>query len=157
MIKEFNNLTKYNKSYQKFKIAIVRSNYHQELTKNLEKACRKHLIAYGVKEKNIITFEVPGSWEIPLITKKIAAGKKFDGIITFGVILKGETYHFEMIANECARALMAISLKFNIPVTLEILAVYNLEQAEKRSIGKYNKGLEAAQTLLETIKTLSRL
>lgn len=157
MIKKFNNPVEYNKANQKLQVAIVRSNYHQELTKNLEKACRKHLIAYGVKEKNIVTFDVPGSWEIPLITKKIALNKKFDGIITFGVILKGETYHFEMIADECARALMEICLEFNIPVTLEILAVYNLNQAKKRSMGKYNRGIEAAKTLLETLETLSKI
>lgn len=157
MIKEFNNLIKYDKSNQKLKVAIIRSNYHQKLTKSLEKACKEQLVAYGVKERNIVTFEAPGSWEIPLIAKKLAETKKFDGIIAFGVILKGETYHFEMIANECTRALMDISLRFNIPITFEVLAVYNLKQAEKRSTGKYNKGIEAAKTVLESINALSQL
>lgn len=158
MIKDLSKSTKeYSKTTSRLKIAIVKSLYHQDLTTSLEKACKEHLIACGVKEKNIITFEIPGSWEIPLITKKVATSKKFDGIVTFGVILKGETYHFEMIANECARALMAISLESNIPITLEILAAYNLEQARKRSKGKYNKGIEAAQALLKTITTLSTL
>lgn len=157
MIKEFNDLIKYNRSNQKLKVAIVRSSYHLDLTKSLEKACRENLVASGVKDENIKTFAIPGSWEIPLIAKKVAISKKFDGIITFGVILKGETYHFEMIAHECARALMTISLEFNIPVVLEVLAVYNLKQAEQRSMGKFNRGVEAAQTLLETIKTLSNI
>lgn len=157
MIKEFNDLIEYNRSNQKLKIAIVRSNYHQELTESLEKACREYLVAYGVRENNISAFQVPGSWEIPLMTKKMAETKKFDGIIAFGVIIKGETYHFELIANECAKALMNIALKFYIPVVFEILAVYNLEQAKKRSTGKYNKGIEAAKTVLQTIKALSKL
>lgn len=157
MIKDLSeNITSYNK-VKKIKIAIIRSNYHQNLTESLEKSCRKYLVACGVKTVNIKTFTVPGSWEIPIIAKKIASAKLFDGIITFGVIIKGETYHFEMLANECTRALMNISLEFNIPVTLEILATYSLKQAEKRSIGKYNKGIAAAKTLLETIKTLSSL
>lgn len=147
----------YNSTNQRLKIAIIKSNYHSDITNRLEKACKKHLIDNGVKRNHITTFEVPGSWEIPLVAKKIASSKKFDGIITIGVIIKGETYHFEMIANESARALMDISLEFNLPIALEILAVYNLEQARKRSLRKYNKGIEAAKALLETIKTLSKL
>lgn len=157
MIKENSNIVKYNKSDRKLKIAIVKSNYHQKLTNSLEEECRAYLVACGVKQNNISTFEVPGSWEIPLVAKKIALSKNFDGIIVFGVIIKGETYHFEILAHECAGALMSICLEFNIPVTFEILAVYNLKQAEKRSLGKYNKGLEAAKFLLETINTLSKI
>lgn len=158
MIKNLSNVkTKYNKSNGKLKIAIVRSNYHQNLTKSLEKVCYDELIAAGVKKNNITTFTVPGSWEIPLFVKNIALKKKFAGIITFGVIIKGETYHFEMIASECSRALMDISLQFNIPIIFEILATYNLKQAEQRCTGKFNKGIEAAQTVLETIKQLKNL
>lgn len=151
------NLDQYQKSNQKLKIAVVKSLYHQDLTDSLEKSCRQYLVVNGVKENNIVTFEVPGSWEIPLVVKKIVETKKFDGIIAFGIIIKGETYHFEILANECARALMDLSLKFNLPIAFEILATYTLEQARKRSIGKYNKGLEAAKTLLETIKQLSKI
>lgn len=142
---------------KKIKIAIVKSNYYPTLTKSLEKGCREYLVAGGIRQTNIKTFNVSGSWEIPLIAKKIAEGKLFDGIIALGVIIKGETYHFELIANECSRALMSICLEFNIPITFAVLATYNLEQAEQRSIGKYNKGIEAAKTLLKTIKELSRL
>lgn len=157
MIRISKNLAEYSKDNQKLKIAIVRSNYHQDLTKSLEGSCRQYLVACGVKSGNITTFEVPGSWEIPLVAQVAATNKDFDGIIAFGIIIKGETYHFEILANECARSLMDISLKFNVPITFEILTTYNLEQAKKRSTGKYNKGKEAAKTLLETIKTLSKI
>lgn len=139
------------------KIAIVKSNYYPHLTKSLEEGCRKYLVAKGIKEPNIKTFNVAGSWEIPLITKKIVSKKTFDGIVALGVIIKGETYHFELIANQCSRALMDISLEFNIPITFEVLSTFDLEQAEQRSKGKYNKGIEAAKTILETIKELSRI
>ncbi len=141
---------------QKLKVAIVKSLYHKDLTQSLENSCREYLVTSGIKKDNITTFEVPGSWEIPLATQTAAASKKFDGIIAFGIIIKGETYHFEILATESARALMDISLKFDIPIIFEILATYNLEQAKKRSIGKYNKGIEAAKTLLKTIQTLSK-
>lgn len=157
MIQISKNLAKYSNDNQKLKVAIVRSNYHQDLTESLERSCREYLVAYGVKVNNITTFEVSGSWEIPLTTKNIAKSKKFDGVITFGIIIKGETYHFEILSNECARALMNIALEFDTPVIFEILATYNLKQAKKRSMGKYNKGKEAAKSLLETIKTLSKL
>lgn len=147
----------YSKDNQNLKIAIVRSNYHKDLTKSLEKTCRQYLVDSGVKTSNITTFEAPGSWEIPLIVKKIALSKKIDGVVAFGVIIKGETYHFEILANECSRALMNIALEFDIPITFEVLVTYNLEQAKKRSLGKYNKGVEAAKSLLDTIKTLSRI
>ncbi len=157
MIQISKNLTRYSQDNQKLKVAIVRSNYYQDLTQSLEKSCKEYLVSSGVKENNITTFEVPGSWEIPLIAKTVAAGKKFDGIIAFGIIIKGETYHFEILAKECSRSLMDISLKFDIPIIFEVLATYNLEQAKKRSVGKNNKGKEAALVLLETIKTLSKL
>lgn len=159
MIKDLSKNLKHinSSSNQKLNIAIVRSSYYEELTGSLEKACKKHLVSCGIKERNITTFKVPGSWEIPLLTKKVVATKKFDGIIAFGVIIKGETYHFELIANECARALMDISLEFNIPIAFEVLAVYNLKQAQIRSNGEYNKGIEAAKTLLRTINTLSKI
>lgn len=150
-------ISEVNKANRKLKIAIVRSSYYPNLCKSLEKSCRKHLVVAGVNERNIETFAAPGSWEIPLIVKKIAQAKKFDGIVTLGIIIKGETYHFELIANQCTRALMNLALEFNTPITFEILAVHNLEQAKKRSMGNLNKGIEAAKSVLETIKVLSRI
>lgn len=148
---------KLDSSYKELTIAIVRSTYHGEMTQNMEKECKNFLVKSGVDEKNINTFFVPGSWEIPLVVKKLAITKKYDGIITFGVIVKGETYHFDMIANECARALMQISVECVIPITLEILAVYDILDAKKRSTGITNKGTEAAKSVLETIATLQKI
>lgn len=147
----------FNESNRDLKIAIVKALYHEKLTGSMEQKCRESLIESGVAEIGIKTFEVPGSWEIPLMVKNLAQSGKFNGIAVFGVIVKGETYHFEMIAGECGRALMEISLEFNIPVALEVLAVYKLEQAEKRTAGKYNKGIEAADTLLKTIRELKKI
>lgn len=158
MIKNLSkNEIKYDKLNSKLKIAIVRSTYHDKLTKNLEEECKKYLISAGVLEKYINTFEVPGSWEIPLIANALAKSKKIDGLVAFGIILKGETYHFELIAKESARALMNIALDYNTPVVFEILSVYSLKQAKIRCMGEYNKGMEAAQTVLKTIRQLSKV
>lgn len=157
MIRDLSKTPAFDQNNSQLKIAIVRSNYHLDLTRSLEQGCREYLTASGVKPDNITTFAVPGSWEIPVAVKKAAESKKYNGLIALGIILKGDTYHFELIADECARALMDISLKFNIPVAFEVLATYSLKQAAERSRGKYNKGIEAAKTVLETIKTLSRI
>lgn len=146
-----------NKINENLKVALIVSMYYQDLTQSLSNSCINRLVESGVKKENIKTFYAPGTWEIPIIAKKIIESKKFDGIITFGVLVKGETYHFEMIANETSRALMDISLKSDIPIAFEILVTFNLEQAKERALGKHNKGVEGAIALLKTLETLSQI
>ncbi len=132
-------------------IAIVTANYRKEVTDSMEAACLKTLIARGVVEGNITHIQIPGSLEIPLIVKKLAQKKTYDAIITFGVVLKGDTYHFEQIANETVRACMDISLEYGIPVIYEILTVYTIQQAHDRALAR---GKEAAETALKMIDVL---
>lgn len=139
------------------KIALVVSAYHASLNQSMEHACKETLVAAGVPTKNIVTFVAPGSWEIPIIVEHLAASKKYHAIAALGVIIKGETYHFEMIANEVGRALMDISITYGLPVALEVLAVYSLSQAKKRTEGKYNKGTEAANAILHALETLQKI
>lgn len=140
------------------KIAIVSSNFRKEVVENLEKNCLLTLKKEGLEEKQIDIFRVPGSLEIPLVVKKLAKRGKYKAIITFGAIVKGDTYHFEQIANECVRACMDISLQYEIPVIYEVLAVYDLKDALIRATRKIeNKGVEAAQTAIEMIRTLSKI
>lgn len=156
MLKKQKALVPLEKSFVKnLKIAIVRPDYHQELNTNLEEYCRNTLIDNGVTTSHIKTFVVPGSWEIPLMVQTIAESKKYDAIVAFGVIVKGETYHFDMIANEVARSLMQISLDYSIPVALEVLAVYNIKQAEIRAArNEHNKGIEGATAVLKSLAIL---
>lgn len=141
-----------------YKIAIIRTDYYVENINLLEKYAISTLTENGVLPENIKTFTAPGSWEVPLLAQKAAQSKNFDAIIAFGIIVKGETYHFEMIANECARALMQISLKHNIPVAIEVLAVYDKKQAEERaSDNNLNKGIEAAKAILKTLAEISKI
>ncbi len=143
---------------KKLKIAIVRTSYHNELIDNLEFYAKMTLLAAGVNEKNIVTFTVPGSWELPLLVQKAADTKKFDGIIAFGVIVKGETHHFDLIANEVSSALMQLSLSYSLPIAFEVLAVYNKSHAEVRAAkDTNNKGIEAANAVLQTINTLQKI
>lgn len=137
------------------RIAIVRTDYHQEWNDNLTKYCTETLVNNGVLAANVKAFSVPGSWEIPLMAQKLAKSQQFDAIVTFGVIIKGDTYHFEMLANEVARALMQLSLDYSLPIALEVLAMYSNEQAEARAgDNEQNKGIEAAVAVLKALQAL---
>lgn len=136
------------------KIAIVRSAYHGDLTESMMQAAIETFVAAGVSRENIDTYEAPGAWEVPLLVRHAFGKKKYDGVATFGVIVKGETYHFDMIANEVGRALMELSLAQGVPVALEVLAVMDIDQARVRAIGAHNKGVEAANAVLATIAAL---
>lgn len=146
------------KNIKQIKIAIISSSFRKEVTDNLEKHCIETLKDKGVSGKHIDMFRVPGSLEIPLIAKKVAKKGGYDAIITFGAIVKGKTYHFEQIANECARGCMAVSLEYEIPVIFEVLAVYTIQDAIERATRKEeNKGVEAALTALEMINIISNI
>lgn len=145
-------------NFNNIKIAIVKSLFRKEVSDNLEKNCLVTFNKEGLKRSQIDIFQVPGSLEIPLLVKKLAKKGIYSAIITFGAIVKGDTYHFEQIANECARGCMEVSLQYEIPVIFEVLAVYDLKDALIRAIRtQENKGVEAALTALEMIKVLSKL
>ena len=140
------------------RIAIISSSFRPEVADNLEQRCLATLQRHGVARKHVDLYRVPGSMEIPLAAKKVAKRGRHDAIITFGAIVKGKTYHFEQIANECARGCMNVSWDYEIPVIFEVLAVYDLADAMDRATRKKeNKGVEAALTALEMIKLLSRI
>lgn len=146
------------KKLNQIKIAIVSSSFRKEVADNLEKNCLKTFNDNGLKLSQIEIFRVPGSLEIPLVVKKLARKKAYDAIITFGAILKGKTYHFEQIANECIRGCMDASWQYEIPVIFEVLAVYDIKDALERATRKEeNKGVEAALTALEMIKVVSKI
>ncbi len=142
----------------KIKIAIVSSSFREEVADNLEKNALKTFEKNGVSKDQITIVRVPGSLEIPLAVKKLAKSGEYKAIITFGAIVKGQTYHFEQISNECARALMDISLQYELPVIFEVWSVYKLEHAiERATRKKENKGVEAAETALAMIETLEKI
>ena len=129
------------------KILIVSANYYKEISKNLE------LGAINTLKKNNYEYEVinaPGCFEIPYLIKKNI--NNFRVFISLGCIIKGDTYHFEVIANETSRKIMDLSVEFNIPIGFGILTCYNLEQAIIRSdINQKNKGQEAALACIQLL------
>ena len=131
----------------KNKVLIVSSNYYDEVSSNLIKGATEEL------KINNIEFEVvyaPGCFQVPfLISKNI---KKYKGFIALGCVIRGETYHFNLIANECARKIIDISNNSLKPIGFGILTCENLEQAINRSdISKKNKGREAANACIKLL------
>ena len=130
------------------KILIVSSNYYKNVSKNLELGSTKTLSENNL-DFNIIN--APGCFEIPFLIKKNI--KIYDAFIALGCVIRGETYHFELIANETSRKIMDLSVDYDVAIGFGILTCNNLEQALVRSdIKKKNKGREAALACIELLK-----
>ena len=144
------------KNVSRIRIGIIRAEYNREITLSLENKCVETLLASGVPEKNIGMFAVPGCFEIPILAQRLASRKRYDALIALGAVIKGDTYHFELVVNECARGIMDVSLRHDVPIIFEVLATYNKRDAVRRAgNNKFNKGIEAAQTALSLLATLN--
>ncbi len=146
------------KDTKDIRIGIIGTSFREKVTAELEKRCVATLLKKGIPKRQIRILRVPGAFEVPLIAKKMAAQGVYDALIVFGAILKGKTYHFEQIANECARGCAEVSRAYEIPIIFEVLAVYDLADAlERATRKKENKGVEAAESALSMIEIMSRL
>ncbi|NNE67757.1 MAG: 6,7-dimethyl-8-ribityllumazine synthase [Pyrinomonadaceae bacterium] len=133
-----------------FKFAIIESSWNDFLTTRLTAGALETLEKCGVKEEDVEVFKVPGSYELPLTAKKVAEMGKFDAIICLGVVIRGETPHFDFVAGEAAAGITSVGLESGTPVTFGVITADNLEQALNRSgIKSGNKGVEAAETAVQ--------
>ncbi len=135
------------------RVAIVISRFNEFITSKLLTGATDNLMRHGVKEENIDVFWVPGAFEIPFITKKLAAkDDQYDGIITLGTVIRGATTHYELVSNEVAKGVAQIGLNSTIPVMFGVLTTETIEQAIERAGTKAgNNGSQVAQGLLEMI------
>ncbi len=143
----------------KARIAIVASSFNDYITKGLLKACLAELQRQGLQQGQITTVWVPGSFEIPVAALKLAKRKNIDAVICLGAVIRGETYHFEIVANECARGIMQVSLMTGKPVIMGVLTTETVAQAQARAGGKGsdNKGRDCARAVLEMIALLKHI
>lgn len=134
-------------------IAIVVSKFNETITTRLLNGAQKTLTENKVSKNEIKVFYVPGAFEIPYVCQQIADEKKFDGIISLGAIIKGETDHYKSVCDGVTYGLQKVSIENRIPVMLGVLMCTEKEQAIWRSQDneKYNKGSEAAKGLLELL------
>lgn len=137
------------------KIALIRGEYNSEITQSLEEKCLQGLEEAGLDRRQVECYSVPGCLEIPIFAQKLAAQKRYDLLIALGAVIRGDTLHFELVANECARGVMEVSLKFNIPIVFEVLATYNHRDAARRAgNNRLNKGFEAARAAVAMLAAL---
>lgn len=128
------------------RLGIVASRFNEEISGELLKRALAEAKRLGVGEPTV--HSVPGALEIPLALQWLAQSGQFDALIAIGVVVRGETYHFEIVSNESARGVMDVSLQFGIPVANAILTTEDEAQAKAR----FNKAAEAVQVVLEMFK-----
>ncbi len=137
------------------RIAIVLSRFNSFFSERLLEGAIDAIKRTGGEEDNITVFKVPGSFEIPGVIKKLAKTKKFDGILALGVIIRGETPHFDYVAQETSKGIALLSMELDIPVGYGIVTADEIEQATDRAGAKMgNKGFSSAMALIETINLL---
>lgn len=136
------------------RVGIVQSRFNTTVCEGLLAACRAQLIKLGVREDAITLATVPGALEIPLVLQTMAQSKKFDALIALGAVIRGDTYHFEVVSNESARGVGEVQLHSGVPVANAILTTDTDEQAEVRM---NVKGAEAADVAIEMVNLLKAL
>lgn len=140
------------------KIAIVVSRFNELITKSLLSGAINTLIRHGMPKENIAVFWVPGAFEIPLTAQKLAISNKYDAIITLGAIIRGETPHFDQVANNVASGVAKVNLETNIPVVFGVISTNTVGQALNRAGVKMgNKGSEAATVAIEMVNLLRKI
>lgn len=139
---------------KKLAIGIVQARFNESVTNALADACTRELAALGVDEKNIRHVKVPGALEVASALQVMAESDKFDALIALGCIIRGETYHFELVANESGAAVTRIALDYQLPIANAILTTENMAQALARQI---DKGIDAARVAVEMANLLNEL
>ncbi len=130
----------------KLHVGIVQARFNAAITDALAQACEAELVALGVSAGNIVRVQVPGALEVPTALQAMAESENYDALIALGCIIRGETYHFELVANESGAGVSRVALDYQIPIANAILTTENLEQAIARQT---DKGRDAARVAVE--------
>ncbi len=133
-----------------WRIAVVCARFNDEVTSRLVEGALRKLDECKVPETSRVLVYVPGSFELPLAAQAVAKSGSFDAIVCLGAVIRGETAHFDFVAQQCAAGLQRVQLEAGIPVSFGVLTTDNLAQALERSGGALgNKGAEAVETVIE--------
>ena len=136
------------------RIGIVQARFNESITNALAEACLAELGTLGVDRADIDHVSVPGALEIPLALQALAAKGRYDALIALGCIVRGETYHFELVANESGAGVTRVALDYKLPVANVILTTENMEQARARQT---EKGRDAARVVVEMARLLDNI
>ena len=140
------------------RFGVVAATFNQRVVAQLLDGALECLVAHGVAASDIQVVRVPGAWEIPQALEEMAARGNVDALITLGVVIRGDTPHFEYICSECSAGSGRVASKYRIPVTFGVLTCDDSRQAEERAGGKGgNKGVDAALAALEMATLFGKL
>jgi 6,7-dimethyl-8-ribityllumazine synthase len=140
------------------RIAIVAARFNERITARLVDGATQALTASGVDAEAIDLVWVPGAFEIPTVAGRLAASGRYDGLICLGAVIRGETAHFDLVANEAARGVAEVGRTSAVPTIFEVLATDSVELAEARAGGTGgNRGWDAAHAVLEMISVMESL
>ncbi len=139
---------------KKLKIGIVQARFNAGITDALANACKAELLAMGVAEKSIDHVSVPGALEVPLALQAMAEKGSYDALVALGCIIRGETYHFELVANESGAGVTRIALDYQLPIANAILTTEDMAQAIAR---QDEKGRDAARVAVEMANLLETI
>ncbi len=128
------------------RVGIAQARFNEDICHGLISACLAELKRLGVEDQDVLLVTVPGALEIPIALQKLAETEQFDALIAIGAVVRGETYHFELVANESGAGINRVSLDFGIPIANAVLTTENDEQAEARMA---EKGTDAAKVAVE--------
>ena len=139
---------------KKLTIGIVQARFNQPITNALAAACKAELMVLGVSEKHIDLVQVPGALEVPVALLAMAEKMKYDALVAIGCVIRGETYHFELVANESSAGVSRVALDYQLPIANAILTTENLAQAVARQT---DKGRDSARTAVEMANLLEEI
>ncbi len=147
---------KKNSAYNKLRLAIVSATWNSEFNQAMQKSASNLLKKQGVK--HIDCFEVPGAFELPVFCAKLCQEARYNAIICLATVIKGETLHFEIVANEASRGIMDVSIQYQTPIINGILACNNEEQAKHRASPRAeDKGSELAFSALKLLDEIAKI
>ncbi|MEL7561634.1 6,7-dimethyl-8-ribityllumazine synthase [Dehalogenimonas sp. 4OHTPN] len=143
---------------QGLKFAVVVSRFNEFMTGKLVAGAKDAFLRHGVTESDIDLAWVPGAFEIPLVAKKLAVSGRYNAVVCLGAVIKGNTPHFDYIANEVAKGVAAVNIETGLPVIFGVITAETLEQAIERAGSKMgNKGFDAAVQAIEMANLIKNL
>jgi 6,7-dimethyl-8-ribityllumazine synthase len=138
------------------RIGIVRGRFNESIGATMLEACRARLAELGVASSQVDALSVPGSLEVPLVLQKLAATGHYDALIALGAVIRGETYHFEIVSNECAAGISSVALDTGVPIAMGILTTETDAQAEARAAQKGRDCAEVAVEMANLLRAVAR-
>lgn len=152
----FENITEIEPDLQGagLRIGIAMGRFNRDIGEGLLSACTAALAKHGVREENILIVSVPGALELPLTLQQLAKSRRFDALIALGAVIRGETYHFEIVSNESASGITSVQLYTGVPIANGVLTCDTDEQAEARM---QEKGADCAAAAIEMANLKRRI